>query len=253
MVNIILIPISLIPVILLYLWLKKKCFSDEQHAKLAGKAFRLGLFMVLPVLGMGVVFMIIGRLFGLKGDESVAGAFYHNFFILALSEEVSKVLMLYWLVKKNKTDYSRMDIIIYWVCIAIGFDIFESTVYGLMTNAAQIIVRGVTLPHVGLGFVAGLIASLAIRKNNKMLFIPAFLLPWVWHGLYDFSLSGPASEANTILGNVMTIVALVLALFSLVTAIVFIVFAKKKRNMPEYTDFIIRGAVPSEADGLHQQ
>ena len=251
MINIILFPISLIPVILLYRWLKRNCFSDELHSNLAGKAFKLGLFMVLPVLGMGVIFTLIGRIFGLKGEDTLAGAFYHNFFILAMSEELAKAFMLRRLIRKNNADYSKMDIILYWVCIAIGFDILESALYALMTNPVQIIVRGITLPHVGLAFLAGALASAAIKKNNKALFIPAIGLPWLWHGLYDFSLSEPATAADNTFSTVMILAALGLALLSLVTAIILVIFVKKKRNLPEYTDIIIRAAAPSDEVAVH--
>ncbi len=236
MINIILYPISIVPALLLYLWIRKKGFSDEEHRTLAGKALINGFKAILPVLLAGVPLLILGCVLNLRDGERIAGSFYYTFFILALNEEISKAYLLECLLKKNKTDYSWMHIILYMVCVAIGFDLLESALYAITTNAAQIIVRGLTFPHIGFGFITGYFIGMAIKNNKKALFVPAILITWILHGLYDFALSENVSETFE---TPAAITALSIAVISVILVVVLIRFIIRNKNNPKFTDVVI--------------
>ncbi|MBO6242673.1 MAG: PrsW family intramembrane metalloprotease [Butyrivibrio sp.] len=233
MISIILYPISIIPVILIYFWIKKKVFRDDEHRIMAKNALISGLKSVIPAVIIGALFLIIQRV-AFK-DESMAKTFFYTFFALALPEELSKAFMFERLLKKQDKSFSWLDFIICMVIVAIGFDILESAIYAVGASPMEIILRGVTCPHLGFGFIMGYFIGKAKKKGNRLLYIPAFLIPWIIHGSYDFCIEFDAGDTD----YVIMFSAIALAALSLVLTISFVFFTIKARNNTKYSNTFI--------------
>lgn len=222
MINLILYPISIIPTVLIYLWLKKKVLKEDKAA--GKKALLYGFKAVFPIILMSMILAILEKL--IFREESVLRAFYHSFFVLALSEELAKGYMLYKLYRQLQTYCPGPDIIVYMVNISIGFSLLESALYALTTNAAQIMVRGLTFPHLGYGFIMGYFAEKGITDNRRY-FVAAFLIPWILHGSYDFCLAPVLGDDNVF----VALMALALAVLSIALTVAMILYVKKSTDV----------------------
>ena len=224
MINLIVFPLSIIPTILIYLWLRKKAMGDDVHRAEGKKALIYGFEAVLPVMALSAVFKVLEVV--IFREDGIPKSFYHAFFVLAFAEEAAKGYMLYRLLGKQDMENSRLDIVTYMVDIAIGFSILESALYAILTNVAQIIVRGLTFPHLGEGFIMGYFAAKGLKEGMRQWFIPAFLIPWILHGSYDFCLSPEFEDGNL----PAAIAALLLAALSVALAITIIIYVKREKK-----------------------
>ncbi len=59
MAGILLYPLSIVPVILIYIWIKKKIISDDEHIEICRQALFNGAKALGPVLLLGALFSII--------------------------------------------------------------------------------------------------------------------------------------------------------------------------------------------------
>ena len=221
--------LSFVPSILLYLWLRNKVRqpqTDEYH-KAIGNAMKQGCLTVLPVILCSAVFALIGALLKWNRNTSIFGAFYHTFFVLALSEEISKTFMFTKVLKKAEYSYTGLDITIFMTIVAMGFGLLEDVVYTIGSNAIQILIRGVLMMHTGWGFLSGLFYASYARTGKKWQAVLGFLIPWILHGSYDFGLSSILSEEWAIL-------PVAIAASSFVILIVMIIyFACKQKEAPQ--------------------
>ena len=239
MISIILYQISIIPVILIYFWIKKTVYKDDEHKVMAKKALINGFTSVIPALIIGALLLIIQKV--VFKDQSIAGTFYYTFFVLALPEELAKAFMFERLIKKQDGAFSWLDITIYMVFVAIGFDILESAIYAVGASPLEIIIRGVTCPHLGYGFIMGYLIGKAKKECKRLYYIPAFVIPWILHGSYDFSVKYEATQTD----YAIMYTALGLAVVSLVLTIAFVVFTIRAQNNQKYTEVICH-----ESEGL---
>lgn len=155
---------------------------------------------------------------------------YHAFFVLAFAEEVAKFSMLLRLMRKNPTHkFTWLEVIIYMVCVATGFELLESVVYAFGSGPMHMFVRGITDMHAGFGFIMGFFYGKALKTGNKAYCVPAFLVPWLMHGLYDFSLSEEINAVFDWFGMIALLLAIICAVL-LVYMIVFVTKATRKRD-----------------------
>ena len=232
MINLILYPVSIIPTILIIVWLLKKVLVEEDRHIVGKDALMFGFKSTLwTVLFSFTTVLIRSLLLRFLEDHYVAKTFYHCFITLALCEEIAKGFMLQKLIKKHNIDYSWLDIIIYMVLISIGFSVLESGLYALMTNAGQIIVRGLTFPHLDYGLFMGYFVGKAMKDKNKFNYFWAIFIPWFMHGLYDFCLDEKISEMY----EISMYPPVILAFLGLVFAVVFVVFVAKHKSDAKYT------------------
>lgn len=230
--------ISIIPATALFFWcrdaLRKGQPVEEAYKKLCNNAITRGLLCSAPVILESFLFALLEAFApGLRDLPPVPKRAFHDFFVLAFSEELVKYLMLKGLMKKNPDyPYAWLEVIVFMVSVGIGFELIESLVYAFSTNVGQILVRGVTAMHAGFGFIMGNFLGKGRKTGDKKYRILGFVLPWLIHGLFDFSLS---EEADT-LGFVFTFIAVTLAALSFVLLIYMVFFMRKARENEKYTE-----------------
>ena len=91
--------VSLIPSIILYLWIKKKG-KDDKFKEICKKAFTSGAIAVFPIILLSMTFDLIGKITGLEKSNPLLYQAYYNFITLAFAEELVKFLAFKYVPKK---------------------------------------------------------------------------------------------------------------------------------------------------------
>jgi len=181
--------ISVAPVIIvaIYIYLRDK-YEKEPFLNLLMALFT-GILIVFPVAfieNLLTSFYI--------GTETLFKAGYNAFFVASLSEEGFKYLAFILFFWKNKNFNEKFDGIVYAVYISLGFAAIENIFYVFRGGYDVGIVRALTAvpAHALFGTVMGYhlgFAKFYPERRKKQLML-AFLIPFIWHGFYDFFLIG---------------------------------------------------------------
>lgn len=191
--------VSLIPGIIIFLWLRNFIYKSPEHLDRKQNCSRAVIYgivcTIVIVLVSGTSHVVLNQL-GLREANPILGEFLYTFIVLAGAEELVKFGTFWQVRKKAPFSYSALDVLITMSLVALGFQFSESIIYAFGTNAPQMIVRGVTLMHMTYGFIMGLFIAKALRTGNKAYYIPAVVIPWILHGLYDFTLAEPVAALS---------------------------------------------------------
>lgn len=223
--------VSLIPITLLLLWLRKYRKGEEGFKKVFDRSFGRGVLSVLLVVLFSAVFYVLLRLSGLKDSEPLLYEALYTFIVLAFAEEAVKLLTFSRALRKSAWNCSWLDAIVLLAAVAIGFSMIESIIYAIGSSVPVILVRGACLPHVGFAFIVGYSYGKAKRTGKRSELWKGFAFSWFLHGMYDFSLSQEFLAVN----DNLAIVALLLAAADLAFGIALIVFVRRHRTDEKYT------------------
>jgi RsiW-degrading membrane proteinase PrsW (M82 family) len=180
--------ISIAPILIvaLYIYLRDK--YEKEPLPLLIKALFSGVLIVFPAA------FIEGRLGSLKPFEpdGLAVAFYSGFIIASLTEEGLKYLVFMLFFWRNRNFNEKFDGIVYAVFISLGFAMVENIIYVSRGGYSVGMLRAITAvpAHALFGTVMGYHLAHArfypARRVKQL--ILAFVMPFLWHGLYDFLL-----------------------------------------------------------------
>lgn len=177
---------SILPVLVLLVFVyKKDKFQPEPFGKLL-LTFFVGCFSVVPAIGLESVIQMFAP------GEPVANAVFNGFAVAAFSEELCKLVLLYWVVWKSPRFDEYFDGIVYAAFLSLGFACVENIGYVLMDPDAPMqtaLLRGLlAVPaHFLFAVMMGYHFSLAkfdLPHRRSHLFM-AFFLPFLMHGTYD--------------------------------------------------------------------
>jgi RsiW-degrading membrane proteinase PrsW (M82 family) len=224
--------VSLIPFIAIFFWLRGLKKEDSVYQKICSSAFIQGIISVLPIILVSAAFQIILRLTGIHKTNPLLYQGLYTFIVLASAEELVKYLTFKNVMKKNQYPYSWLDMVVLMTIVGAGFGFIESITYAIGASIPVVLVRGICVPHAGYGFVTGYFYGKGMKTGKPAVKWTGFLLSWLMHGMYDFSLS----EEFIALNDNLMAVALLLALLEIVLVIRMIVFVKKKRKIELYTE-----------------
>ena len=240
MINIIILLVSLIPSVLIFIWLRNRHKNEPMYKKSCNSAFIRGFVSVFPVILMsGILFLInlLIKTFLIKDMNILIYKAIYCIIVLALVEEMVKFFMFRLLIKKKLYTYSWADIVALMVIIGLSFGLFEDLPYAIGADAITMIVRGLTMGHIGYGFIMGWFFGKSLYTGKKRYAVFSIIIPWLIHGLYDYSLS----EELLALNDIFYILPLALALSEIVLIIITIVFFirthKKERYCVTLKDF----------------
>ena len=224
--------VSLIPIVVILLLLRNKGVRDDALRKICDKAFLTGLFSIIPIIFLSGITNILVNLMGFRENNPLLYQALYTFLVLALAEEIVKFLMSKRVIKKNDYPYSWMDVTIIVTIVAIGFSLIESLTYAIGASVPVLLARGISLPHVGYGFLVGYFYGKSKKTGNPIHFWIGFILAWLQHGLYDFSLS----EEFLALNEYLVFVPFILIVIDIALAVTLVVFALKGKNKEKYTE-----------------
>lgn len=169
---------------------------EKEPARLLGTLLLLGALSCVPA--------ILLESFGMDGlmqgrqATTYAALLFENFVIIALSEELCKMVFLRWKTWRNPQFNYVFDGIVYAVFVSLGFAILENIGYVYEFGMATAVVRAVTaIPgHAIFGVFMGCFYGLEKRAAIKgqpgaraVFTVCSLLVPVVCHGFYDFCAS----------------------------------------------------------------
>ncbi len=185
--NLLLISVAPVAIILVYVYYRDK--YEKEPISLLLKGLVAGMIIVLPVL---ISEQSISLLLPFMHSSKVSQAFGNAFLVAALCEETFKLLAVYILIWKNPNFNERFDGIVYAVFVSLGFALVENIMYVFSNGFSVGISRSFTAvpAHAMFGVMMGYYLGLAkfIVKGRKKYLALAFIVPFFFHGLYDFIL-----------------------------------------------------------------
>lgn len=198
MSELILFIVAALPVVLVgkYIYNKDK---NKESSTILIKLFLGGIlscFLTLLISGiMGVLFPIFdAEIESLNWSELII----YVFIGVALVEEISKWVMVYFFSYNNHEFDEIYDMIVYGAFVALGFAFFENLLYvfyngGISTGIVRAIsaIPGHACDGVFMGYYLGLAKISAINNRQdlkKKNLILSILIPTILHGIYDYCL-----------------------------------------------------------------
>lgn len=188
--------IAAAPALVMFLYVYKKDTIEKEPSGLLWKLVIGGAISVIPAIILELIGdTILDQIPGLSPQQYIL---IEMFAIVALSEEVSKFLILKLISWKNPAFDYMFDGMLYAICVAIGFSVLEDIMYIFQSGIATGLIRAITfIPgHFGFAVFSGLLYSKARETANRGQKKQAFgymafavLAASVLHGFYDSCLS----------------------------------------------------------------
>ena len=230
--------VSLIPGLAMYLWLKKQNDVPEYRTT-CRKALIAGMTAAVPVCLFSFVLTLFGSAVLHVQEGTIFKEFWKTFFVFALSEETAKFLTFRGVLKKTDCASSVRDATVFMTMVGLGFGFLEAIVYGFITNPVQMLVRGVSLGHGGYGYLMGRNYAKGRQTGQKKYYILSYIIPYLLHALYDFTLSDVVLEWN----DNLVFIPVNLALFSVILVFFIIRWMKKAQQDETLTAPLVETAV----------
>ncbi|MBO4600449.1 MAG: PrsW family intramembrane metalloprotease, partial [Bacteroidales bacterium] len=221
--NIYLISIAILPVLILaFVVYRQDKFQKEPLGKLV-KAFIFGALAILPAAFMESVLMRI------VPDVPVVSGVYTGYVVAGCSEELFKLLFLYWAVWRSSAFDEYFDGIVYACFVSLGFACFENISYVTMQEEfASAMATGfmravLSVPgHFLFGVMMGYYFSLAKfgrpdraeGGGRGRYLLLAFVVPMLLHGTFDSLLMIPESMGDG-QGTIAAVLFVVLVWFDI--------------------------------------
>lgn len=201
----ILLAAALLPAILLWLYIWKKDTQKEPTSWLV-KAVLCGVAICIPVAiletGLGAL------LLGVNGNPSnLLGTTILSFFVAALPEESFKLLVLWFVLRKNPFFDEHFDGIVYAVCVGLGFAAIENVFYLFSHDdwmSVAIIRSLLAVPgHYAFAILMGYYYSVYhFVDHSPKVAAYILLVPVLAHGVYDtLALSGSVDASIGSIGS----------------------------------------------------
>lgn len=225
---------SCVPSTLLFVWMFKRHKGDAEYTKSLKASLFAGLIAVLPIMVLSGTLFFLGKI--IKGALNMNELLYqglYTFIVLAAAEEIVKFVSFNIILKKRKkSGYSWGDVVAFMVVIGNGFGLIESILYAIGADPMTMIVRGLTLGHVGYAFIMGWFYGLGLKTGKTRYKVLSFVIPFLIHGAYDFSLTKELMDIN----ELFMLIPFALAILDIVLLILVAIFfiRIKRKNIEKY-------------------
>ena len=184
---------AVLPALALLYFIYRKDDLRTEPPKQIIRAFVLGMVSALVSMLISTPLLLFG--FYPEEPTTVGGHFAHAFFGAGFPEELAKLLLLMWFLRKNPDFDEWVDGIVYAASLGLGFAALENVFY-LFDNLNEWLSVGImrafmSIPaHFFFAIIMGYFFAFAkFRHRQKHLYlILAFICPAILHGIYDFIL-----------------------------------------------------------------
>ncbi|MBT4337687.1 MAG: PrsW family intramembrane metalloprotease [Bacteroidetes bacterium] len=179
--------VSIAPIIIIAFYIYFRDKYEKEPIGLLLLSLLSGGLIVIPILLLGSLLKPLG--------ETLSGLYqagFDAFIMAAFIEEGFKFLAVYLLIWKNKNFNEKFDGIVYAVFVSLGFALVENIIYVFSNGLSTGLLRASTavpfhaIDGVIMGFYFGIARFKMINKSSNL--AKAFILPFIFHGLYDFFL-----------------------------------------------------------------
>ncbi|MBO3097740.1 PrsW family intramembrane metalloprotease [Gelidibacter pelagius] len=174
-------------IIIFYIFIKDK--YEKEPKRLLVYNFLLGA--IVSIIITTLLYIIIDIPLPLKNHDSVFEQFIKAFFVVGLSEEFSKYIIVRYYSQPHKEYNEPFDGIVYAVMVSMGFAATENIMYVLQGGMEVAIIRAFTAvpAHATFAILMGYFMGRAKFSNNRaILNLTGLFLAVLFHGAYDFFL-----------------------------------------------------------------
>ncbi|RKE94766.1 PrsW family intramembrane metalloprotease [Ichthyenterobacterium magnum] len=185
--TLLLLAVAPIFIIIVYVYLKDK--HEKEPKSFLFKNFLLGA--IVSIIVTTLIYVLIDLVLPLNDKTSVLQQFIKAFFLVGLTEEFSKYIMVRYYAQPNKEFNEPYDGIMYAVMVSMGFAATENIMYVLDGGAQTALVRAFTAvpAHATFGIIMGYFMGKAKFSNNRIkLNLLGLFFATLFHGAYDFFL-----------------------------------------------------------------
>ncbi len=185
--NLLLLAIAPVFIIILYIYYKDK--YEKEPKRLLFYNFLLGA--IASILITTILYYVINTILPLPDYESIIQQFIKAFFVVGLTEEFSKYIIVRYYAQTHKAFNEPFDGIVYAVMVSMGFAATENIFYVLEGGYQTALLRAFTAvpAHATFGILMGYYMGKAKFSNNKIVLnLTGLLLAVIFHGAYDFFL-----------------------------------------------------------------
>lgn len=179
-----LLGLSILPVLILLIYIYRQDKYEKEPLGLLMLAFFGGIVSIFIDLAL-----ISGVINQIWYSDSV---FYSAFWEAGFPEELSKFIVLFLLIWRNKNFNEHMDGIVYATFVGLGFACLENVLYVIEGGIGVGIIRAlISVPgHFLFGVMMGYFLSLAKfdDRNRVLNLVLAIAVPAIAHGLFDWLL-----------------------------------------------------------------
>lgn len=185
--TLLLLAIAPVLIIIFYIFIKDK--YEKEPKRLLFYNFLLGA--IVSIIITTLLYIIIDIILSLKNDHSVYEQFIKAFFVVGLSEEFSKYIIIRYYSQPNMEFNEPFDGIVYAVMVSMGFATTENIMYVLQGGMEVAIIRAFTAvpAHATFAILMGYFMGKAKFSNNRIaLNLTGLFLAVLFHGAYDFFL-----------------------------------------------------------------
>ena len=179
--------IAPVALIIIYIYIKDK--YEKEPKRLLFLNFLLGA--IVSIFITTILYYISDYYYPIPFNTSVLDQFIKAFFIVGLTEEFSKYVIVRYVAQTNKAFNEQFDGIVYAVMVSMGFAATENIMYVLDGGYETALIRAFTaIPaHATFAIIMGYFMGKAkFSKNRKILNLLGLFLAMVFHGTYDFFL-----------------------------------------------------------------
>ncbi|MGR7814030.1 PrsW family intramembrane metalloprotease [Lacinutrix undariae] len=179
--------IAPVALIIIYIYIKDK--YEKEPKRLLFLNFLLGA--IVSIFITTILYYISDYYYPIPFNTSVFDQFIKAFFIVGLTEEFSKYVIVRYVAQTNKAFNEQFDGIVYAVMVSMGFAATENIMYVLDGGYETALIRAFTaIPaHATFAIIMGYFMGKAkFSKNRKTLNLLGLFLAMVFHGTYDFFL-----------------------------------------------------------------
>ncbi|MEO5789775.1 PrsW family glutamic-type intramembrane protease [Gelidibacter sp.] len=181
--------LAIVPVfvIIFYVYIKDK--YEKEPTRLLFYNFMLGAIVSVTITTL--LYIIIEIPLPLNNQDSIFEQFIKAFFVVGLSEEFSKYIIIRYYSQPNEDYNEPFDGIVYAVMVSMGFAATENIMYVLQGGMEVAIIRAFTAvpAHATFAILMGYFMGKAkFSKNRVVLNLTGLFLAVLFHGAYDFFL-----------------------------------------------------------------
>jgi RsiW-degrading membrane proteinase PrsW (M82 family) len=185
--NLLLLAIAPVCIVIIYIYVKDK--YEKEPKRLLLLSFVSGA--IVSVLISTLLYSGFDVVLPLKNHFSVQEQFIKAFFVVGLSEEFSKYIIVRYVSQPRKAFNEPFDGIIYAVMVSMGFVAVENLMYVMQGGMEVAILRAFTAvpAHATFAVLMGYFMGKAKFSNNKVILnFTGLFLAVIFHGTYDFFL-----------------------------------------------------------------
>ncbi|GAA4883297.1 PrsW family glutamic-type intramembrane protease [Flaviramulus aquimarinus] len=185
--SLLLVALAPIVIIIIYIYFKDK--YEKEPNRLLLYNFLLGA--IISIIITTILYNAFDIVLPLTNNTSIFQQFIKAFFVVGLTEEFSKYIIVRYYAQPNKAFNEPFDGIVYAVMVSMGFAATENIFYVLESGYQTALLRAFTAvpAHATFGILMGFYMGKAkFSKNKRFLNLTGLLLAIVFHGAYDFFL-----------------------------------------------------------------